>query len=897
MNRHQTALTLAATAVDFSLTANERATLDGHLVACDSCTHTAHALRSDAAAIASLSVPRLDHRRAEALLAGVVDAPAPGRPAFRLLVVMAVLTLLALGSLAVGAEMLRRAEQRDDLSVVPPLPSPSMVVDASPIADRGIGLSWTPLTMPGWTVPDPGGSTMNGVIAGGPGGIAWGWAYGVPAQVWTTADGIDWEPATIEFPGDADPEYKEPGAISSITAWGTGYVAAGFYSRLDTGRRSVIWTSTDGRAWTLLPHDPIFENGVVSYLVPWRGELLAFGYVSVGAGGGGADAKMWSSLDGVTWQAEPLQLPAGLTMQFAVATSDGLWASGGTAGLDTAPDGVSGILSGILTSTDGRTWTTSPLPMRALKAPSGELLGLLRRGLDGADSPGIYRTTDLETWQVLSWDPAAVGPDIIDLGGLLVMVGDDSAAGTCGTGCHATGWRSTDGGRTWQAVQAEGPGGTMQHVAALADGTLVAVGDRIVDGGFPSPAAWVSVPLTTPAATPEPTPMPTASAAPVARSWESIGSIPEGPSFRDVVGFDGGYVAVEAGPKAWLSPDGVSWEAVALPFKETITKKGVHLGASVQAVASDGPHVLVVGGAEDKTCTAAPSSDTGGGPLCPIIPLSWVSSDGRTWIRGTPVTGLTPPANMKQGAEFVAAWPVPGGGWDAAVSWWEGESLTGRDLLHSDDGLAWSPIAPAPASTVTTPDDLPWEHAGVADAAGRRVLWELWWDYSTSSATHATTLAISDGATAWEPVDGFAGDRVTITDGIGPVSGGLWLLAGQAGIGEGSQGLATVWASSDGRAWETIALPAGDLRVPVVERLVREPDGYLAVGYRLDATDAMWLTAWRSTDGRAWTLVDAATKGALADGSHFTAVGPAGTIAVVAWMANRDPGLDVLRLR
>ena len=30
MNRHQTALTLAATAIDFSLTAHERATLDAH---------------------------------------------------------------------------------------------------------------------------------------------------------------------------------------------------------------------------------------------------------------------------------------------------------------------------------------------------------------------------------------------------------------------------------------------------------------------------------------------------------------------------------------------------------------------------------------------------------------------------------------------------------------------------------------------------------------------------------------------------------------------------------------------------------------------------------------------------------------------------------------------------
>ena len=338
MNRHQNALTLASIAIDFPLTAHERAALDDHLAACDSCTRTARALRSDAAAIACLPVPRLDRRRAEVILARVVDAPAPGRPVLRLLVVMAILTLLALGSLAVGAEMLRRADQ-EDLSVVPPVPSPSMVADASPVADQGIGLSWAPVTMPGWTVPDPGGATMNGVIAGGPGAIAWGWAYGVPAQVWTTSNGIDWQPEAIEFPGDADPEYKEPGEVTSITAWGTGYVAAGYYHRLETGRRSVIWTSTDGRAWTLLPHDPIFENGVVSYLVPWRGELLAFGYVSAGAGGGGADAKMWSSLDGVTWQAEPLQLPAGLTMQFAVATSDGLWAYGGTAGLDTAPDG------------------------------------------------------------------------------------------------------------------------------------------------------------------------------------------------------------------------------------------------------------------------------------------------------------------------------------------------------------------------------------------------------------------------------------------------------------------------------------------------------------------------------------------------------------------------------
>ena len=424
MNRHQTALTLAAAAIDFSLTADERATLDDHLATCDSCAHTARALRSDAAAIASLPVPRLDRRRAEAVLAGVVETPAVGLPAFRLLVVMAVLTLLALGSLAVGAEMLRRADQ-EDLSVVPPVPSPSMMADASPMADRGIGLSWTPVTLPGWTVPDPGGSTMNGVIAGGPGAIAWGWAYGLPGQVWTTADGVAWEPATIAFPADADPEYKEPGAITSITAWGCGYVAAGFYSRLETGRRTLVWTSPDGRAWTPVPHDPVFEIGIMDNLVAWRGELLAFGHAPAGALGGGAGAQLWSSPDGVTWKAEPLQLPR--RTHHAVRGRH-----------DRRPVGIRrdrrighgarrgvGILSGILTSTDGRTWTRSPLPRsnRQLAAPSGELLGLLRPGFAGADSPGIYRTTDLETWQMLSGDAAAVGYDIIDLGGLLIMVG------------------------------------------------------------------------------------------------------------------------------------------------------------------------------------------------------------------------------------------------------------------------------------------------------------------------------------------------------------------------------------------------------------------------------------------------------------------------------------------
>ena len=330
----------------------------------------------------------------------------------------------------------------------------------------------------------------------------------------------------------------------------------------------MIWTSTNGHAWTLLPHDPIFENGVVN-LVPWRGELCTSAMFRGGRGRVGADAKMWSSLDGVTWQAEPLHLPAGLTMQFAVATSDGLWRLEGPRDWTPRPTGCRASCR-----ESSHRPMAAPGPRHrcrccALKAPSGELLGLLRAGLDGADGPGIYRTTNLETWLVLSGDPAAVGPDLIDVGGLLIMVGDDSVTGTCGGRCHRR--LALHGRRPDMAGGARArPSGTMHHVAALADGTLVAVGSRVVDGDFPSLAAWVSVPVASPASTAEPrsveSPTPP-TAPPVARAWEALGSIAVGTWLVDMVGFDGGYVAIQRQSKAWFSTDGTTWKQRTLPVQ------------------------------------------------------------------------------------------------------------------------------------------------------------------------------------------------------------------------------------------------------------------------------------------------------------------------------------------
>lgn len=500
MKQHDAFLELAAAAVDFPLSAAERGRLDQHLAGCPTCQREAAAFHADARSLAALPPVRLSDRRADELLAGILRPPSDvAWRSLRLLAVAALLAVLAIGSLLVGAELLRRAND-DDLSVVP-VPSASPGPDASPAPDDVVGTSWVRTEVPETARTQPGGASMSGVIAGGPGAIAWGFVYGEGPRIWTSVDGTTWEPATVEAPTDPDPVAFEPGSVSAVTAWGSGYVAVGGYHRLDTGRRGLVWTSQDGRDWSLQPFDPDFEHSLVYEVIAWRGELLAFGIQSAAAGGGGVPSLLWSSRDGATWQAEQLTLPGDLTLDLAAWSNDRLWATAGHQGDDTGSEGWT-----ILTSTDGRSWSPSPLAPYpgGLHAVDGGLVSLVQPRLDAPPTsgsgepvtPGIHRSADLETWQLLADDPAAVGRDLIAVGSTLIMVGDDAAGDPeCRAGCQAMGWRSVDGGATWQAVPADVVGGTMGHVAALPDGTLVSVGVAIDDGGTPSPAAWTSPPV------------------------------------------------------------------------------------------------------------------------------------------------------------------------------------------------------------------------------------------------------------------------------------------------------------------------------------------------------------------------------------------------------------------
>lgn len=128
MKPHDTFLELAAAAIDFPLAPPERGRLEAHLASCAACLRSVAGIRADALAMGSLPRVILPERRGAGILASALHPGVAVNP-LRLVAIVALLALLLLGSLFVGAELLRRNDE--DLSVVPPVPTASPAPDAS----------------------------------------------------------------------------------------------------------------------------------------------------------------------------------------------------------------------------------------------------------------------------------------------------------------------------------------------------------------------------------------------------------------------------------------------------------------------------------------------------------------------------------------------------------------------------------------------------------------------------------------------------------------------------------------------------------------------------------------------------------------------------------------------
>jgi len=412
----------------------------------------------------------------------------------------------------------------------------------------------------------------------------------------------------------------------------------------------------------------------------------------------------------------------------------------------------------------------------------------------------------------------------------------------------------------------------------------------------PSPGAS---PTAAPSPTPTTSPSPTSTPPPTGASWTRIGGLSQAGTFGagTLTGFTGGYVVVgptPGPPSVQVSGDGRSWTTVTLPAPDPLEAPDglpwYHQWAHPTSVAADGTTVVVVGGFAHEPCVWQEPGSTGGGPECPLSPISWVSDDGAPWRSSQPWVGpvgsTNPAEGFRQGSEFSAVWPVPGG-WEASLFYWQGAATHQREIWWSADGLAWSRRATVFAAGY---DLTRWT---LVDSAGRRVMATNLLECPETGAECRTRVHLwtsTDGA-SWSDLAA-PDDLSRMTDGLAPDrAGSPWLIAGARCefLDDGSDACQVrLWAATEPGDWRALTLPgSADLTIDGA-RIARSDLGWALTAWRWNGLEGLGAT-WVSGDGEVWASATAPPiVGALADG-------PAGTIGL--GIADDEGVLPVYQLR
>jgi len=309
------------------------------------------------------------HRRADSIHALPADPPRAVRRARRRLaltlgVALVVVVALVIGSI-VGIRSLTEVS----------LPRP---------AAPGLPMTWTHISLTGVEV--------DAVTPGGPGLVAVGTdSPGIPT-VWTSADGLTWNPVHQEGPGDY---------MRDVTAGGPGLVAVG-----EANLAGAVWTSSDGITWTMLPPDPaVFGQARILAVARGGPGLVAVGESS------SPNAVVWISSDGLTWSRLPEDptVFGNASMRGVVRGGPGLVAVG-TAGAPGSPDIP---VPTAWTSRDGMTWrrvAVDPSAEAVLNDVTTGRNGLVAVGWRQDGTAAAWTSRDGLHWSAAPADPAAFGP-------------------------------------------------------------------------------------------------------------------------------------------------------------------------------------------------------------------------------------------------------------------------------------------------------------------------------------------------------------------------------------------------------------------------------------------------------------------------------------------------------
>jgi hypothetical protein len=254
--------------------------------------------------------------------------------------------------------------------------------------------------------------------------------------------------------------------VTALVAGRDGFLAA---TLAQHGERFApeVWRSSDGLTWSKLagvdafpPADKEHDNQILALL------RTPNGYLAVGASAlldsSTGDAKSWISIDGVHWQASPVQA------SLRDAEMNGVTTAGGSGLLAVGSDGFPGAstqLSGskgamVWNSHDGLAWSRVVANVELAGGLMRSLVdtqwGLFAYGTDlplrtGASAPPLWRSSDGQRWERVS--RLTFEGSYRQVIGVAATDGSLVAAGTAINAEPST-WVSTDS-LDWQASAIE----------------------------------------------------------------------------------------------------------------------------------------------------------------------------------------------------------------------------------------------------------------------------------------------------------------------------------------------------------------------------------------------------------------------------------------------------------
>jgi hypothetical protein len=673
-------------------------------------------------------------------------------------------------------------------------------------------------------------------------------------------DGRSWAMGTERTPDGGEPP---PGHAARFVAGGHGaWVAVGPGS---------IWTSADGRTWTLTPSAgmPLRPGDQIAALRRTASGFLAVGVNVPGGDVAGASPVLFLSGNGISWQrldARRLGLPAGtgrvLNIRYAAVAGPLILIAGDVTttttkvvrnGKRTATTTVTTVTGGAWLSRDGGSaWVTALSPaappagqprITGLAAVNGGFVLVRAATVGGRPALAVYRSVNGTSW---SFQATLTAP-----GGLVTGLVDGGPAGAVITGQAGTGPPTliafvSAAGASWQQTPAFG-GSAAESVSAVA----VAGGHAVVTAtvaGQESRQPVISV---------------LAAGAPVIQIpvAEIPGAFDPQLAVNDIAA-DGTGVQVAVGsangyPAAWMSDDGGnSWARAASASPATFERPGTEQLTSVTHGAAGW---LAVGDV------------TAGAPQRPVV---LASTDGRSWqaADGAAVFG-TPGLVSEQAAAGPGGYVIVGDQVTAtgtlAAAWWStnlagptgwqrtvvGElagmpgSTQMQAVTASGTGFVAVGSAGNQASAWTSPDGRTWHEADLPMPIGapRAVLQHV-------ASSGRTVVAVGTAVTA-------AGQRLPFA--ASSANGGLtWtesalpVPAGQASVtaltAAGSSFTATgtfgrtpghqdvvVWTSANGSVWTAVTPTGQGLTGPGIQAITAlSASGSMMIGVGFTATPA-----------------------------------------------------------